>query len=72
MSVGTAYVEIAVTSTFPPPASPEPGGNCRDCKAPRFTWNRLHWLYREWSGKCPECHAADIRLDFHQQNADES
>lgn len=46
--------------------------DCRDCKSPRHVWNRLHWLYREWSGKCPECHANDIRLDFHQQNADES
>ncbi len=70
MSVGTAYVEIVPVSTFPLPESPE-AGNCRDCKAPRFTWSRLHWLYREWSGKCPDCHASDIRLDFRQQNAED-
>lgn len=66
MSVGTAYVEVV------PATAPLNQDNCRDCKTPRHVWNRHHWLYREWSGKCPDCHASDIRLDFHQQNADES
>jgi Zn finger protein HypA/HybF involved in hydrogenase expression len=45
---------------------------CRDCKTPRTGWNRHHWLYREWSGKCPDCHANDIRLDFRDKNQEDN
>lgn len=44
---------------------------CRDCRMPRGLWNRHHWLYREWSGKCPDCHASDIRLDFRDKNQED-
>lgn len=66
MSTGTAYVEVV------PAMAALNQDNCRDCKTPHTDWNRLHWLYREWSGKCPDCHASDIRLDFHQQNTEDN
>lgn len=47
------------------------GDECRDCRTPRHVWNRHHWLYREWSGKCPDCHASDIRLDFRDKNQED-
>lgn len=44
------------------------GVYCRGCKMPFALWDTLHPLFRSWSGKCPDCHMRDIRLDFAHQN----
>jgi hypothetical protein len=69
----TTTIEVApslMTATLPHEAIIN-GERCRDCRTPRGLWNRLHWLYREWSGKCPDCHASDIRLDFRDKNQED-
>lgn len=71
MSVGIEVAPSLMAATLPHEAIINTE-LCRDCKTPRGLWNRLHWLYREWSGKCPTCHASDIRLDFHQQSTEDN
>ena len=44
---------------------------CRGCLAPFEEWDTLHPLFRSWSGKCPDCHTRDIRLDFAHKNQED-